>query len=82
MALSFGFYFEVRKTEWIALVCIIGLVFVAEIINTPIVQVVDLVTSAHHPLAKNAKNLDAAAVLLAYFIAVVVGAIIFAPYLF
>ena len=51
---------------WWALVALaIGLVVVAELVNTAIEAAVDLVTVQDHPLAKRAKDVAAAGVLFA-----------------
>lgn len=74
-----GFYFKVDKTEWLTIVLIAALVLSAEAMNTAVEFVVDLVSPDYHPLAGKAKDVAAAAVLLAAFGAVVVGFIIFLP---
>ena len=77
-----GFYFHVSSFEWIALVFVIGLVFVSEAFNTAIEIDIDLTSPEYHPYARDTKDVAAAAVLLSVFVAVIVGIIIFGPYLF
>ena len=74
-----GFYFQISRTEWIALSLCILLVFSLEAINTAIEYLTDLVSPDFHPLAGKAKDVAAAAVLLAALGAVIVGLIIFLP---
>lgn len=74
-----GFYFKVDKTEWLTIVLIATLVLSAEAMNTAVEFVVDLVSPDYHPLAGKAKDVAAAAVLLAAFGAVAIGLIIFLP---
>jgi len=57
----------------------IGVVFAAEIINTAIEAVVDLVAPEFHPLAKIAKDAAAGSVLVLAVAAVVVGLLILLP---
>jgi diacylglycerol kinase len=76
---AFGFYFKIEKTEWLAIALIAALVLSAEAMNTAVEFVVDLVSPDYHPLAGKAKDVAAAAVLLAAFGAVIVGLIIFLP---
>ncbi|SFG68187.1 diacylglycerol kinase [Pontibacter chinhatensis] len=76
-----GFAFDVTKTEWCLLAASIGLVVTAEIMNTAIETVVNLVSPEYNPLAGKAKDLAAGAVLIAAATAAVVGTIIFLPYL-
>ncbi|MDZ7879336.1 MAG: diacylglycerol kinase family protein [Saprospiraceae bacterium] len=79
VAVSFGFYFKIEKTEWLAITLIAALVLSAEAMNTAVEFVVDLVSPDYHPLAGKAKDVAAAAVLLAAFGAIIVGLIIFLP---
>lgn len=51
-----------------------------EMVNTAVEKTVDLVTADIHPFAKIAKDVAAGAVLLFAVIAVIIGAIIFVPY--
>jgi diacylglycerol kinase (ATP) len=63
---------------YVALVVIcICLVIALELVNTAIEAVVDLMTVAHHPLAKIAKDAAAGAVLVMSMGAVIVGYLVF-----
>lgn len=74
-----GFVFDVSSTEWLILLLCIGLVLGLEAMNTALEYVVDLVSPNYHPLAKKAKDVAAAAVLMAAMASAVVAAIIFLP---
>ncbi len=74
-----GFYFQIERSEWLTIVLISALVLSAEAMNTAVEFVVDLVSPDYHPLAGKAKDVAAAAVLLAAFGAVIIGLIIFLP---
>lgn len=76
-----GWLFGVSATEWGLLLGCIGLVITAEIFNTAIETVVNLVSPEYHPLAGKAKDLAAGAVLVASVTAAVIGTIVFLPYL-
>jgi diacylglycerol kinase len=65
--------------EWAVLAVTMSLVLTAEMMNTMIESLVDLVTPEYHPLAKIAKDVAAGVVLLTAIGAVVVGLIIFGP---
>jgi diacylglycerol kinase len=78
-AVSLGYYLKIEKTEWLAITLVAALVLSAEAMNTAVEFVVDLVSPDYHPLAGKAKDVAAAAVLLAAFGAVIVGLIIFLP---
>lgn len=78
-----GFIFSITKMEWAVLLFSIGLVLTAELINTAIEEVCDVLTSAHPTSYKKAgkpKDISAGAVLIAAVVALVIGLIIFIPY--
>lgn len=77
-----GFYFGITKTEWIAVALCFGLVLSAEAFNSAIERVVDLASPERHPLAGDAKDIAAGAVLICAIAAAIVGGIIFIPYIF
>lgn len=70
---------NVSPVEWCLLVFAIGFVFVAELLNTSIEALTDLASPNIHPLAKIAKDVGAAAVLVAATTSFIVGIIIFLP---
>ena len=76
-----GWYFHITSTEWMFLVLCSGFVIVTEAINTAIEIDIDLTSPDYHPYAKDTKDVAAGAVLIAAITAVIVGAIIFVPYI-
>lgn len=74
-----GFWFHLSGLEWVLILLTIGAVISLELLNTAIERVVDLASPEVHPLAKQAKDLAAGAVLFFAFIAVIIGFIIFLP---
>lgn len=80
-AIVSGLYFGISTTEWSIIIFIIGLVLIAEMINTSIESVVDLHTEKFHELAKTAKDVSAGMVLVTAIMAVITGVLIFIPYL-
>lgn len=65
--------------EWAVVASVIVLVLVAEMVNTMVEALVDLVTTEYHPLAKVAKDVAAGVVLLTAMGAVGIGLLIFLP---
>jgi len=65
--------------DWAVLVLTIAMVWAAEALNTAIEAVVDLISPDHHPLAGIAKDVGAAAVLIAALAAVIIGILILGP---
>jgi diacylglycerol kinase (ATP) len=80
-AVALGFLLRIERSEWLALVLTIVLVLAAEGVNTAVEAAVDLASPAYHPLAKIAKDVAAGTVLLTAIGAVIVGLILFLPYL-
>ncbi|WP_300812767.1 diacylglycerol kinase family protein [uncultured Bacteroides sp.] len=76
-----GFVLGITPGEWTAIVICIGVVIAAELFNTAIERLVDLVSPQRHPLAGQVKDIAAGAVLVCALAAIVVGLIIFVPYL-
>lgn len=72
-----GFVWRLSKLELLVLVGTISLVILAELFNTALETVVDLVTPDYHPLAKVAKDVAAGAVLVAAVNAMLIGVMIF-----
>ncbi|GGH07099.1 diacylglycerol kinase family protein [Pedobacter zeae] len=81
-AIALSFYLKISRIEWIAVLSVISMVFVAEIINSSIEKLADVVSPDYHPKIKVVKDLAAAAVLVAAILAAAVGAIVFIPKLF
>lgn len=74
-----GGWLHLSRTEWAILILTFTAVWMAEFINTAIEAVVDLVSPTPHPLAKTAKDVAAAAVLVGACGAVLVGLLILGP---
>ena len=74
-----GFIFSINKYEWIAVILSIGGMISMEMMNTAIERTVDMYTKEYHPLAKQAKDIAAGAVLVFAIASVMIGLIIFLP---
>lgn len=75
-----GTLFQITAVQWCICLLLFALVASLELVNTAVEAVVDLVTEDKKPLAKIAKDTAAGAVLFAAIISVIVGCIIFLPY--
>jgi diacylglycerol kinase len=75
-------YFQVTRTETVALVIVIAGVLIMELLNTVVERVVDILKPRIHPYARLIKDLMAAIVLISAIFSVVIGLIIFLPYIF
>lgn len=65
--------------EWCVIIAVIGIVLATELFNSAIERVVDLASPNIHPLAKQAKDLAAGAVLVIAGMSVIIGLLIFLP---
>ena len=79
LAIVAGAAFTLTPAEWAVLFLTITAVLVLELLNTVVEAVVDLASPQIHPLAKTAKDVAAAAVLVAAIGSVFVGAALFVP---
>lgn len=79
--LIFGLLLGLTKYEMFSIGLLIILVISAEMINTAIEEVVDLLVNEHRLEAKIAKDVGAGMVLLISIFAAIVGIFIFAPHI-
>ena len=74
-----GIFFDITKTEWIFIVMAIAMVVSAEIFNTSIEKLTDVVSPEKNEKAGDIKDLSAGAVLICSIAAAITGFIIFLP---
>ncbi|MFO1443420.1 diacylglycerol kinase family protein [Bacillus sp. Bva_UNVM-123] len=79
LVMIIGLWLGLSKVEWLFVLFAIGGMLALEMLNSAIERIVDLVTAEYHPLAKNAKDMAAGAVLIYAIICVIIGIIIFLP---
>ncbi len=75
-------FFDFTKTEFACLCLTIGFVIFAEMINSTVEYVVDLITDKYDVRAKAAKDIAAGGVLIAAIVAVTVAYFLFADKLY
>jgi len=80
VAIGLGFYLRLNRLEWALVALAIAGVWTAELLNTAIEALTDLVSPGYHPLAGKAKDVAAGAVLLAALGALAVGLLVFGPH--
>ncbi len=76
IVMMLGIFVNLGLREMLVLLFTISLVLVAEMFNSAIEAVVDLVQPTYHPLAKFAKDIAAGAVLITTLVALVVGGLL------
>lgn len=74
-----GYLLDISRTEWIIIVLCIGMVIAAELFNSAIEKLVDLVSPEWHPIAGKVKDIAAGAVLVCAITAAIIGLVIFVP---
>ena len=74
-----GILLSLSRLEWSLLLLVVGFVWAAEIFNTAIEDLVDLISAENSPTAKKIKDISAGAVLVSVFVSVLVGLLIFGP---
>lgn len=77
--LGLALWLQLTRIEWAVLLLTTMIVWIAEFFNTALEAVVDMVTPDIHPLAKTAKDVAAAAVLVGAIGAAIIGLLIMGP---
>ena len=78
-ALFLGYITKLSRIEWTVLFLTIGLVLTAEMANSAVEAVVDLITEERKQKAKIAKDVAAGVVLFTAIISIIVGVLLFFP---
>lgn len=79
--LILGIYFSLSRIEWAILTLVVCLVLTAEITNSAVERITDVLKPRINTYVKEIKDIMAAAVLLSSIAAAVVGILVFWPYL-
>lgn len=81
LAIALSILLPLSATERLGVYGVIALVLTLELINTAIERMIDMMKPHLHPYVKIVKDLMAGAVLIVAFFALLVGGIVFGPYL-
>ena len=81
VVLGSGLLFRVSSADWCWIILAISIVWTAEALNTAFEFLADAASPEFHPLVRDAKDVAAGAVLLTAVAVVIIGAIIFWPYM-
>lgn len=82
LVILMGVTLKINIIEWIISIILFGMVISAELFNTVIETVVDMIVQYKDPKAKLAKDISAGAVLVLAISSAIIGLIIFIPKLF
>lgn len=77
-----GIILKINKIEWIICIILFSIVISAELFNTAIETVVDMIMPTKNEQAKIAKDISAGAVLIVAIGAAIIGLMIFIPKIF
>ena len=75
-----GLFFRISSADWCWIILAISIVWTAEALNTAFEFLADAASPGFHPLVRVAKDVAAAAVLITAVAAVIIGTIVFWPY--
>ncbi|WP_299254418.1 diacylglycerol kinase family protein [uncultured Aquimarina sp.] len=78
---ALGFYMNITPIEWILQTFAIGLVMSIEGLNTTVEAIADFIHPDFHDKIGFIKDIAAGAVFIAAIVAVIVGCIIYVPYI-
>ena len=81
LVVAAGLFFGLTPTEWALVLICCGVTLGAELLNTAVEAVVDLVSPRYHARAAKAKDAACGASFLAALFSTAVGLIIFVPYI-
>ncbi len=81
ISISAAFYWPLSGTERAIIIIMVALVLSAEIFNTAIEKLCDLIDTEYNPAIGQIKDIAAAAVLILALASLVVAFVIFWPYL-
>ncbi len=81
LAVIAGILLGISPLEWCVVVMCIGLVIAAEALNSAVEALADKISPGYDSLIGRAKDLGATAVTLLAIVAVVVGCIVYIPYI-
>lgn len=80
-AIGCAFIFNISKIEWLVVILNIAAVLMAELFNTTIENLCNMIHKATHPTIKIIKDISAAAVIITALCAIICGCIIFVPHI-
>ena len=82
LAVVAGIVLQIDLLSWAIILLCCAVVIMAELFNTAVETIVDLVSPEFHPLAGRAKDIAAAAVWFLSFVVAIVGVLVYANAIF
>lgn len=81
LVIFLAYYLKISRLEWLSLIIVVGLVVLTETLNSAVERVSDVLKPRINTYVKEIKDIMAAAVMISAVMAIVVGLIIFLPYI-
>lgn len=81
LAIGLGLYLQISRYDWIMLIFIVALVILMELANSAVERVTDVLKPRINTYVKEIKDIMAAVVMLASLVSIIVGVLIFWPYI-
>jgi diacylglycerol kinase len=81
IVLALASWLQIMVWQFMILLIIIAIVLILELLNSILERFVDLLKPSLHAYAKDIKDMTAAAVFIAALTALIIGLLIFLPYL-
>jgi len=85
VVLFLGFFFQISRIEWTILLLCIGMVIITELLNTAIEEICNVIAPLHQEAYQRMgkpKDVAAGAVLIAASLSLIIGSLIFFPYIY
>lgn len=79
IVMTAGFFTRLSQMEWLVIILLIAGMLALELVNSAIERAVDLASPSIQPLAKEAKDIAAGAVLVFAAASAIIGVLIFVP---
>jgi len=73
-------FFQIQPIEWALVLFVSAFVFAMEMVNTVVEKMLNVLHPSEHPEIGHAKDMMAGSVLFAALAAIVIGLIVFVPY--
>lgn len=79
VAVTAGILFKISRAEWMLIIIVIGMVFLAELLNSSLEALADIVDPEWNEKIRKSKDFASAAVLISAIVSVIIGGLIFLP---
>lgn len=80
IVVALAIFFHIKAVEWLILIVLMSMVFLAEVINSAVERITDVLRPRINDYVKEIKDIMAAAVMITAITSIIAGIIIFYPY--